>query len=105
MSTRHRTALGAFALFLACGPTQEQLANGDDPIAALGATVESSRYGEQYWKEQKAAASEIWQQAISYCEPSEHANYPNCEIVTNVKFLGAPEAVENPARSEKGLNF
>ena len=46
-------------LVSACGPSQEQLANGDDPIAALGSTVESSRYGAKYWTEQMNAASDL----------------------------------------------
>lgn len=91
-------------LLSACGPSQEQLANGDDPIAALGSTVESSRYGAKYWTEQMNAASDTWKQAVAYCEPAEHADYPNCKTVGSVKFIGAPGAVENPARSEKGFN-
>ena len=88
----------------ACGPSQEELANGDDPIAALRSTAESSRYGAKYWIEQMTAATELWTQAVAYCEPAEHADYPNCETVRAVKFIGVPGAVENPARSEKGFN-
>jgi hypothetical protein len=94
----------ATLLLSACGPSQEQLANGDDPIAALGSTVESSRYGAKYWTEQMNAASDTWTRAIAYCEPAEHADYPNCKTVRSVKFIGVPGAVENPARSEKGFN-
>jgi hypothetical protein len=90
---------------LACGPSQEELANGDDPIASLAATVRSNRYGEQFWKEQRDSRTEQWQRAIAYCEPGERANYPNCEVVNQVKFLTTPEAPKNPARSEEGLKF
>ncbi len=98
--------LGAIVplLLSACGPSPEELANGDDPIAALGSTAESSRYGSKYWTEQMTAASEIWTEAVVYCEPAEHADYANCKTVRSVKFIGVPGAVENPARSEKGFN-
>ena len=89
---------------LACQPTQEELANGDDPIAALSSTVESSRYGPKYWSEQMTADSETWTKALEYCAPAEHANYPNCEVVASVKFAEAPGPVDNPFQSEKGLN-
>ncbi len=99
------TFSAAVALLLsACGPSQEKLANGDDPIAALRATVESSRYGAKYWTEQMTTATELWTKAVAYCEPAEHADYPNCKTVRSVKFIGVPGAVENPARSEKGFN-
>lgn len=99
------TFSAALALFLlACGPAQEELANGDDPIAALRSTVESSRYGAKYWTEQMTAATDLWIKAAAYCEPAEHADYPNCKTVRSVKFIGVPGAVENPARSEKGFN-
>jgi hypothetical protein len=92
------------ASFLGCQASEEDIANGNDPIAALGAAVESSRYGEKYWQEQIQANSDVWQEAVSYCQDSQHANYPNCEAVNRVAFLGKPGAVENPFASEKGLN-
>ena len=94
----------ALLLLSACGPSQEELANGEDPLAALQSTAESNRYGAKYWTEQMSAASELWTQAVAYCEPAEHADYPNCKTVRSVKFIGVPGAVENPARSEKGFN-
>lgn len=103
---RYRALSPFFVItMLACGPTQEELANGDDPIASLGATVRSHRYGEQYWKEQRDSHTEPWQRALAYCEPAEHASYPNCEVVNQVKFLATPGTPKNPARSEEGLTF
>ncbi len=90
---------------LACAPSAEEIANGVDPIASLGATVSSSRYGEQYWRKQRDAKSDLWARAVEYCEPSESANYPNCEVVSALKFLTTPDAAKDPARSEEGLRF
>ncbi len=90
--------------FVACQPSQEDIANGDDPIAALGSTVESSRYGATYWAEQMKADSDVWNDAVAYCEDAERANYPNCELVAAAKFMATPDAVENPFQSEEGLN-
>jgi hypothetical protein len=91
-------------LLLGCRASEEDLANGDDPIAALGATVESSRYGEKYWQEQIQADSDVWREAVAYCADSERANYPNCEVVNRVAFIGKPGPVENPFASEEGIN-
>jgi len=92
------------SLAAACGPTQEEIANGDDPIAALDSTVTSSRYGPTYWTEQMKGDTDVWSEALAYCEPAEHANYPNCEVVRSTKFVGVPGRVENPALSDEGFN-
>ncbi len=97
-------AVSLLVCLAGCQPTQELLANGADPIAALSSTVESSRYGPKYWSEQMTAASEIWKEALEYCEPAEHANRPNCEIVASAKFVATRKPVENPFQSEEGLN-
>lgn len=92
------------SLALACGPTQEEIANGDDPMAALESTVKSSRYGAAYWTEQMKGDTGVWNEAVAYCEPAERANYPNCELVRSTKFVGVPGQVENPALSDEGFN-
>ena len=102
-----RTTLTATLLhgLASCSPSQEDIANGDDPIAALGATVESSRYGQKFWQQEKTAASSTWSAAIEYCTPAGRADFPNCKTVNLVKFLGAPGEVKNPAESEEGFRF
>lgn len=86
---------------LACGPSAEDVANGDDPIAALASTAKSSRYGHNYWIEQRDQKSEIWARAIAYCEPDEHANFPNCETVRSVQAV-TPKPVQDP-RAQPGF--
>jgi len=101
-----RIVLAGLLGFLAvgCGPTDEEIANGDDPIAALASIVESSRYGAAYWTEQMKGDTDVWKEAIAYCEPADRANYTNCEVVRSTKFVGVPGKVENPALSQKGFN-
>ena len=89
---------------MACGPSQEEIANGDNPIAALGSTVQSSRYGPAYWREQLQADSALWKEALAFCADSQRADYPNCQSVRSTEFIGKPGAVENPALSDEGFN-
>ena len=100
MHTRHLVAITAL-LATACSPSAEDVANGDDPIAALGSTAESSRYGLNYWTKQRDAKSDIWTRALAYCEPAERANYPNCETVRQVGAT-APKPVQDP-RQQPGF--
>ncbi len=89
---------------LACGPSQEELANGEDPIAALESTVHSSRYGSAYWREQLEADSAVWKEARAFCADAQRADYPNCKTVRSTAFIGKPGPVENPALSDEGFN-
>lgn len=94
----------AIACSAGCGPSQEAVANGDDPIAALASTVASDRYGTAFWTQQMHDGTEIWTQALAYCEPAERSDYPNCKTVRSVQFIGVPDPVENPAASTEGFN-
>lgn len=92
-------------LTLACGPSAEDLANGDDPIASLRSTVRSSRFGEQYWRHELRSRSTVWAKAIEYCDAAEKADYPNCEVVRGVKFVGSGAPINDSADSTKGFNL
>lgn len=101
MNSRHITPVTALFFALACSPSAEDVANGADPIAALASTAESSRYGLNYWIEQRDQKSETWAQAVAYCEPAERANYPNCETVRQVRAT-VPKPVQDP-RTQPGF--
>jgi hypothetical protein len=88
-------------LLISCGSSQEELANSDDPIAALESTASSSRYGLNYWVEQRDQETDIWSRALAYCEPAERANYPNCETVREVG-ASQPGKVVDP-RTQPGF--
>jgi len=99
--TRRGRLLLVAALLAGCAPTQEEIANGDDPIGALASTVESSRYGLNYWVEQRHGKTATWAEATSFCEPAERANYPNCETVREVRAT-EPGTVKDP-RTQPGF--
>ena len=99
MRVRHCVLIGI--LLSACGPSQEQIANGDDPIAALASTVRSSRYGNNYWIEQRDGGTGVWDEATSYCAPAERTNHPNCETVRAVAAI-EPKMVKDP-RTQPGF--
>ena len=101
---RRLTPLVVAAMLASCSPTPEELANGDDPIAALASTAKSSRYGLNYWVEQRDRKTETWSRALAYCEPAERANFANCETVRQVRAT-QPGTVEDPRTQPGFKNF
>lgn len=85
MSTRTLFyAIFAVAAVLAggCGqPSAEDLANGDDPLAALRSPVRSARYDGAYWNREAVQSTPLWQDAISYCRTPGNSAAPNCQTV------------------------
>jgi len=93
------TACGAaLALIGGCAkPTPEQVADGDNPLAALAVSAETHRYTESYWTEQYRADSagrpSPWKQALAYCGTNDaprpglnaDGNKPNCFAVFQVE--------------------
>lgn len=85
MTRRSLIALALAAPILtSCRPSQEDVANGDDPIKSLSATAQSTRYGPPFWAEQRTTGSAIWRQAIAYCTPERTRELPNCLTVSNL---------------------
>lgn len=82
----------------ACQPKPEDVANGDEPIAALEAPVRSSRYDGPYWQQQRLAGSDVWRRAVETCSPERAAQRPNCEPV-----LANARAQEGSARADSVL--
>ena len=76
-------ALGLAALLLAgCGqPSAEDLANGDDPLAALRSPVRSARYDGAYWNREAVQSTDLWQDAVAYCRTPGNSAAPNCQTV------------------------
>lgn len=88
----------AAALLAGCSPRPEDVANGDDPIKALSASVLSTRYQGPYWVQQRQAKSDVWQQAVAYCTPERVREYPNCQPVA-----AAAAAERNAQRADSAL--
>lgn len=83
---------------LGCQPKAEDVANGDDPIAALGVPVRSTRYDGPYWQQQRLAASDVWRRAVAACTPDQAPQRPNCEpVVANQR------AEQGNARADSAL--
>ena len=68
-------------LLTGCKPSQEDIANGDDPVAALSATVRSTRYDAPYWAEQRRTQTPVWRQATALCTAERAPQHPNCQPV------------------------
>jgi hypothetical protein len=85
----------------ACQPSAQAVADGDDPLAALRSSAQSTRYNSGYWKEQgraaaggaNAPAQERWAQALAYCGEAQprpgleaEGAKPNCAAVRLALF-------------------
>lgn len=77
-------SVASLLLFGACQSSEEDIANGDDPIRALSATVLSTRYTQAYWVQQSENRSEIWQRARETCQNTDLRANPNCALVQEI---------------------
>jgi hypothetical protein len=69
-------------LAAACGrPSAEDLANGDDPLAALRSSVRSARYDGAFWNREAVESTELWAGAVAYCRTPGNSAAPNCQTV------------------------
>ena len=97
-----------------CSPSAQATADGDDPLAALRSSAQSTRYTSAYWKEQGRAATggadaparERWTQALAYCgeaqpRPGLEADgaKPNCGSVRYALFELNNERAKQEARA------
>ncbi len=66
----------------ACGqPSAGELANGDDPLAALRSPVRSARYDGAFWNREAVQSTNLWQDAVAYCRTPGNSAAPNCQTV------------------------
>jgi hypothetical protein len=68
---------------------QADLANGSDPLAALGATTESTRYTTAYWSQQADSNPALFARARAYCDAqwaSGSGQRVNCAAVSAAAF-------------------
>lgn len=71
----------AAAVFACGGATPQELADGDDPLAALRSTARSARYDGSFWVAEAEARTRLWSAAIATCQGSDNATLPNCQTV------------------------
>lgn len=81
---------------VACGQSDADVANGDDPMEALEVPHLSERYNTAYWTQTSAVDPELWAQAVEFCESlgRDLRDYPNCNVVRSVKML-MPQPLED----------
>jgi hypothetical protein len=75
---------------------QADLANGSNPLAALGATVESTRYTTAYWSQQADSNPTLFARARAYCDAQWAAGSGrkvNCAAVSAAAFEKAGRRV------------
>jgi hypothetical protein len=82
---------------------QAELANGDDPLKALGATVESTRYTAAFWTQQADSNPSLFARARAVCDAqwaSNSGQKVNCGAVAAAVFehSGRRVAPKRPRR-------
>ena len=89
----------ALAAALGCQPTPAEIADGDDPLAALRASAPTSRYKEPFWSEHCHRGNVTWQDALAFCrtEGKDAVRYPNCQHVRIVARWEEPPRFPAPA--------
>lgn len=81
---------------------QTEVANGDDPLAALTVMAPTSRYRTAFWRQQSDSNTTLWRQAKEYCEKNgvtPQGQKPNCGAVAAVSY---DETAVHPERREPG---
>ena len=94
----------AVATLGACQPSPEEVANGDDPLAALTSTAPSTRYGTTYWTRQVSENPARWAQAREYCATPAGTESPTCAVVRDVEAVERM-AAPKPSRPEARVRF
>lgn len=81
---------------LACAPSPQQVADGPDPLQALGSPALSSRYTVEFWARELHRKSQLWQGATSFCKERDPAVFPNCHAVAVASFWESPPPFPRP---------
>ena len=102
----HRIGLtaGLFCALLGTGcrsqaEREADIANGDDPMAALAVSATSTRYTTRYWVTQAEQKTPIWERGRTYCEQQRSAAQgakPNCGALFDAQLEIAGREVRPP---------
>jgi hypothetical protein len=82
--------IGLALALASCRPSAEAIADGDEPLAALAAPVQSARYDGPYWTREAHRNSPSWQAAKAFCRKSRDQGLPNCHAVRLVERWEEP---------------
>ncbi len=98
------TALSGTSL-TGCAPSGEDVADGDDPLAALEVGVPSTRYDSRYWHLKRREDRALFDEAATYCRGEQNAErlaeHPNCGPVLVVAQFA--ESRERPRVQGQGF--
>jgi hypothetical protein len=100
--------VGTVLAVVACGPSAEAVANGDDPVAALKSPTVSSRYTVPFWTRAVREQPAVWQEAKAYCLGPDGLQAPNCAPVREVEIIermAAPKPARPGIRLRTGGTF
>ena len=88
------TSAVAVLAVAACRNAPENVADGDDPIAALKVTAQTTRYTQGYWIAQmnsaEPARKQRWAEAFAYCRRPDlevDGAKPNCREVMSAAVM------------------
>lgn len=81
------TALLLIVAAVGCRASDAGIAEGDDPLAALAVPQRSERYTTTYWTQKSRSDTELWAQAVAFCEEKNDGDHPNCDAVRHVGML------------------
>jgi hypothetical protein len=70
-----------------CAPSEADIAEGDDPLAALTVPHRSERYSTTFWTRASVDDADLFARALAYCEEHDDADHPNCDPVRQVDRL------------------
>ena len=96
-------AIGAMLALGACSRSPQQIADGPDPIEALGSPARSSRYDVPFWAREIHRGSELWRRAASFCKGKDPAAFPNCHTVGIAAFWESPPPFPRPRHTLRDL--
>lgn len=83
-----------------CRVSDADVANGDDPLAALAVPHRSERYTTAYWTQKSGTDTELWAQAVAFCEGKDDGDHPNCDAVRHVAMLERMSTIPEESRRE-----
>lgn len=88
-----------------CAPSAEDVAEGDDPLAALAVGAPSDRYDGRFWLLKRDEDRALFDEAVVYCRGEQDADRlaerPNCgPVIAAARFA---ESRERPRPQGRGF--
>jgi len=91
--------LAALLLLWACNGKSDDTSA---PLAALESPNAAENYGDQFWNDQLQKKTELWNQALSFCQQPEHKFLINCQPVLAAAAPRVPFSTTMPANGLVG---